>query len=362
MTPEPAEPFAGIPAHARILVAFSGGIDSALSAKICLEAGFSVLPVYLVLDPDCPPEKTVRARAVADALGLSLSVLDCRAEFRERVMLPCWRVFSSGRTPNPCVLCNPLFKFGKLLAFAEENGCAAVATGHYARVNREIPALFRGADPAKDQSYFLCGLSSAQIRRCCFPLGSMRKSEVRERVRALGLPNASAPESQDVCFVPPGTSAGEFLRGFFHADARCGDFVDPDGRILGRHPGIHTFTPGQRKGTGVALGRPAYVRRVDPETARIELTVDEADLMSSRFTVSDIARLDLPDGPDRFRAEVQIRYRGRPVSAEVRLTGNGTAEVVSDRPLRAVTPGQAAVFYDGIRQIGGGVIGLETEE
>ena len=360
-----SDPFTGIPAGAGILLAFSGGIDSAAAAWLCFRAGFRVQPVYLRMDPSDPPEGPDRMRRTAEALGLSVTVLDCVERFREEVMHRCCRIFESGRTPNPCVLCNPLFKFGLLREYGLKSGCAAMATGHYARRNRGRdgaggPALFRGADPAKDQSYFLYGLSAEQLDYCCFPLGSMTKSEVRTLVRELDLPNAQAKESQDVCFVPPGEQAGEYLHRFFHCPDRPGRFVDMSGRVLGRHGGIHAFTPGQRKGTGVALGRPAYVRSLDPARGDIVLTDDSAMLMSRRFRVEQLHLSGTVSGPEEFRAEVQIRYRGRPASGSVTRVSPDLAIVCFDEPQRAVTPGQAAVFYEGIRQLGGGII-AETE-
>lgn len=364
ITPEP-DPFHGIPQGAGVLLAFSGGIDSAAAAWLCSRAGFRVRPVYLRMDPAEPPEGPDRMRRTAEALGLSVSVLDCTDRFREEVMALCCRIFEAGRTPNPCVLCNPVFKFGLLQKYALETGCAAMATGHYARRNRSSggsgPVLFRGADPAKDQSYFLYGLSAEQLDRCCFPLGNMTKNEVRTLVRELDLPNAQAKESQDVCFVPPGEQAGDYLHRFFHCPDRPGRFIDMTGRVLGRHGGIHAFTPGQRKGTGVALGRPAYVRSLDPVRGDIVLTDDPAMLMSRRFRVDQL-RLSgaVSSGPENFRADVQIRYRGRPAPAEVTRISPGSAVVCFEEPQRAITPGQAAVFYDGIRQLGGGII-AETE-
>lgn len=359
-----ADPFSGIPSGAGILLAFSGGIDSSAAAWLCARAGFRVQPVYLRMNPADPPEGPDRMRRTAEALGLPVTVLDCVERFQEEVMRRCCRIFESGRTPNPCVLCNPLFKFGLLREYGLRTGCAAMATGHYVRRNRRKsgagPVLFRGADPAKDQSYFLYGLSAEQVDYCCFPLGNMTKNEVRSLVRDLALPNAQAKESQDVCFVPPGEQAGEYLHRFFHCPDRPGRFVDTEGRVLGRHGGIHAFTPGQRKGTGVALGHPAYVRSLDPLRGDIVLTDDSAKLMSRRFRVEQMRLSEAVSGLEKFRAEVQIRYRGRPASAEVTRISPDAGLVCFDEPQRAITPGQAAVFYDGIRQLGGGLI-AETE-
>ena len=366
MSLEPhADPFDGIPSGSDILLAFSGGIDSSAAAWLCSRAGFRVRPVYLRMDPAVPPDGPERMRRTAEALGLSVQVLDCVDLFREQVMRPCCRMFESALTPNPCVLCNPLFKFGLLRDHALKTGCAAMATGHYARRNRASdsagPVLFRGADPAKDQSYFLCGLSPDQLDFACFPLGWMTKDAVRGLVRELDLPNVRAKESQDVCFVPPGEQAGEFLHRIFQCPERPGRFVDTGGRVLGRHNGLHAFTPGQRKGTGVALGRPAYVRSLDPVSRDVVLTVDPVLLMSRRFRVDRLRLSSALHGELRFRADVQIRYRGRPAPAEVTLAPeDGSAFVCFDEPQRAVTPGQAAVFYDGLRQLGGGLI-AQTE-
>ena len=357
MKPDP-DAFSGLDPGARILLAFSGGIDSSAAGFLCRSAGFDVLPVYLRLLPK-NGERETRVRAVAEKLGIGgLEILDLQNEFREEVMRPCWEEFERGRTPNPCVLCNPLFKFGRLQKFAEERGCAVMATGHYVRVSRAAPPqILRGADEGKDQSYFLYGLSDEQLVRTCFPLGSFHKEEVRRLVRGLGLPNASDPESQDICFAQDSVHTAELLRRLFQAEAHPGCFLGTDGRVLGHHSGYHVFTPGQRKGTGVALGKPAYVRSVDADTASVVLTTEEKDLMSDHLRVHDV-RLRHPLPPAEFRCVVQIRYRGKPAEATVLMTSSNTAEVHFDHPVRAVTPGQAAVFYDGIRQLGGGCIDL----
>ncbi len=345
--------FAGIPSGSRILLAFSGGIDSSVAAYLCRKAGFQVIPAYLQLIPGSgDPEKMNRIQQVADALELGkVQFIPLQDEFRKTVMRPCWDDFAKGRTPNPCALCNPAFKFGRLLEYALAGGCDYMATGHYARLDGT--SLYRGADRTKDQSYFLFGLTPEQLSRVCFPLGSLCKSEVRAMAQELALPNASDPESQDICFAQGTEHLAEYLRNLFGESMPEGCFRDMQGKVLGRHRGIHTFTPGQRKGTGVAMGVPAYVQSVKAENNDVILTTDNADLMQSVLQVRD---LHYSGSGMEFRAEVQIRYRGRPAAAMVRLTGQGTAEVIFDSPQRAVTPGQAAVFYEGDHLLGGGWI------
>lgn len=354
------------PPGSKILLAFSGGIDSAVAAHLCREAGFTTRAVHLLLRPetdDAVQRKRTMLEKTARTLGIkALEILDLRSEFREEIMRRCWKIFNAGKTPNPCVLCNPLFKFGRLAALAEKRSCEKIATGHYARLLERGGEKFlaRGFDRTKDQSYFLAGLSRSQLENAFFPLGKMTKNSVREMALALGLPNAHAPESQDVCFASGNLPLAETLRLEFNEAPHRGDFIfEPEGKVCGRHAGIHLYTPGQRKGTGVALGRPAYVRKIDPENANILLTDEDSALFSDSLTAENI-NWQTPQIPEKtFRAFVQIRYRASAVPASVTPSSGGeTALVRFEHPVRAVAPGQAAVFYDAENEIvlGGGVI------
>lgn len=347
--------FQPLQAGQHILLAFSGGIDSSAAAVLAKQAGLQVHAVYMDLFPG---KDLTRVREVADRLEIDLTVLDLTESFREKVMRYCWEEYRNGRTPNPCALCNPVFKFGVLTDYAKKMQYHALVTGHYASLQMQSSghkALFRGADRKKDQSYFLFGLTQDQLDFSCFPLGGMTKDQVRTIVTNLDLPNASDPESQDICFATPELPVGELLRQTFQGNVPAGNFVDPVGKILGKHNGIHTFTPGQRKGTGVALGKPAYVRSISAERNEVELVTDSsllmADTLRFRRLISHCESL-----PSEFRALIQIRYRSIPVEGTVTLTDDGCGTVRFDTPVRSVTPGQAVVFYDDLRQIAGGWI------
>lgn len=350
------DPFARLAPGSPVMVAFSGGVDSSIAAYLCLQAGFQVRAVTMSL---LGPERfdPSRAQQTADMLGIPLEILDLSAEFEQEVMRKTWEIYASGRTPNPCAVCNPRFKFGRLLEFARRYDCAALVTGHYARLcldSSDQLLLKKGVCREKDQSYFLFGLSHDQLRHACFPLGGMEKSQVRALAAELGLPAAGAKESQDACFAPAdGSNMAEMLRRRFEAKAEKGNFVDSAGKVLGSHCGIHAYTIGQRKGTGVAMGRPAYVKSIQTRTREIVLTTDPAELMSREVRLSK-PNLLIPAYENRFefRCEVKIRYRSPAVPALVRRTPEGCL-LIPDQPQRAVTPGQAAVFYDGETLIGG---------
>ncbi|MBO4647025.1 MAG: tRNA 2-thiouridine(34) synthase MnmA [Lentisphaeria bacterium] len=349
-------PFEHCPPGSRVMVAFSGGVDSSVSAYLCLQAGLQVQAVTMsLLGPD--KADFTRANETAAKLGIPLEIIDLSAEFERVVMRQTWEIYASGRTPNPCAVCNPHFKFGRLLEFARSRNCSALVTGHYARLIHAADGsiqLRKGVCREKDQSYFLFGLSPAQLAAACFPLGGMEKSEVRTIAAELGLPSADAPESQDACFAPAdGGNLAEMLRCRFGEPAQTGDFVDGSGRVLGKHCGIHAYTIGQRKGTGVALGRPAYVKSIHADSRRIVLTPDPSELMSRQVRLGK-ANVLIPAYAQEaeFSCEVKIRYRSPAVPARVRLTPEGCL-LTFEQPQRAVTPGQAAVFYDGDTLIGG---------
>ncbi len=344
----------GLPQGARILLAFSGGVDSTVAAHICRERGFSVLAVHMLLHGE---PATDLVQDAAASLGIPLRIVDLRERFRNEVMRPCWEILRNGRTPNPCALCNPSIKFGALLEIAEECECQVMATGHYARI---VPlpdhpgkvALLRGVHREKDQSYFLFGLSQAQLAHAVFPLGSMKKENVRVIARSLGLNVADAKESQDICFSRPG-KLGETLQAEFGGAPPDGEFVDEaTGCVVGRHAGVHRFTIGQRKGTGVAFGRPAWVSEIDAASGRVVLTTNPEKLLRKELVLPNPHWIVEPKARS-FHAEAQIRYRSRPVPADVELRDDGTARVRFETPVRAVTSGQAAVLYDGDSVLGG---------
>ena len=352
-------PFRSLPKGSRILLAFSGGVDSAVAAVLAIRAGYQVTGVHMTLLPGREDSRQ-KAEETAAELGIELIHADCSKEFESAVLRLSWEMFKSGFTPNPCAICNPKVKFGALMPLMEQHGCAAFATGHYAKIidaSDGETVLARGSYREKDQSYFLFGLSQEQLARVVFPLGGMTKPEVREIARKLGLPNAESKESQDACFMPPDQTAAEFLHGLFGETVPGGTFAAAsDGRILGRHDGIYAYTIGQRKGTGVAMGVPAWVSRIDAKENKVWLTTNPDDLLRDSIVLPYAHWISKPAEAVEFRAQVQIRYRSRPADASVLLSPNGVVFIKFDVPQRAVTPGQAAVFYDGERLLGGGWI------
>lgn len=346
----------------RILVALSGGVDSAVAAALLREAGHDVVGVTLHLwdgEADrvgrcCAPEDREDARRVSEHLGIAHYVFDERASFRRAVVEPLVEDYVGGRTPAPCVLCNQTVKLTSLLRLADRLGAESVATGHYARVDRSGPRarLLRGRDRAKDQSYFLFGVPPTRLGRLRFPLGDMTKTEARAEARRLQLPNAHKPDSQELCFIPDGDVAGFVERE--RGPQPAGEIVDEDGRPLGAHRGVAGFTVGQRKGLGLGGGPARHVLRIVPDQARV--VVGPAERLETRRLRAGSARwLDAPDGGRPFRAQVRIRHRHRPADARVTATRDGF-EVEFDAPQRAVTPGQAAVVYRGDEVVGGGFI------
>lgn len=351
---------------ARIVVGMSGGVDSSVAAALLAEAGHEVIGVTMHLAGSssrcCSLEDADDARRVAARLGIRFYVANYKERFREEVMLPFADAYLAGRTPIPCIACNKRFKFDLLLARARALGAEAVATGHYARIATGpggAPQLLRGVDPGKDQSYFLYNLSAQQLRRIRFPIGALCKDEVREHARALGLATAEKPESQEICFVPEGNYAGvvEALRP--EAQHGAGDIVDRAGRRLGRHRGVHHYTVGQRRGLGLQglPGGPRYVVALDAMRRRVvvgggdELLVSGAQIGGVSWTFEPPPQVGAP-----LRAHVQIRHRHQSVAACIEPGPGAAAQVRFDEPVRALSPGQAAVFYDGERLLGGGVI------
>ena len=359
-------------AAGRVLIAMSGGVDSSVAAARLCDAGYDVVGVTLHLwdYPDegkagghgrcCAPEDQYDARRVADALGFPHYTFDRRELFAATVVDPFVDAYLSGETPSPCAACNRGVKLAELFAIAGKLGAARVATGHYARVVRDgsgAPRLAMGADRAKDQSYFLYASPRAWLERLVFPLGESTKREVRQEAARRALPGATKGESQELCFAGSGPHAyAEFVAGRAGDRVRAGAIVDETGREVGVHQGVHRFTIGQRRGLGVAMGRPAFVARIDAQTATVHLGGEETLLSGA----ADLADVRLADGVALpLRASVKVRYRheGDPGVVVASPSGDDrAARVVFDAPVRAVTRGQVAVFYDGDRVLGGGLI------
>ena len=346
----------------RIVVGMSGGVDSSVAAALLVEQGYEVVGVTMHLagasSRCCSLEDAEDARRVAETLGIRFYVANYTERFRREVMEPFADAYLAGRTPIPCVACNRRFKFHHLLERARAFGASAVATGHYARLEDDgtgARRLLRGVDPDKDQSYFLFDLGQEQLAGACFPLGELGKDEVRERARALGLPTADKPESQEICFVPDGDYAAvvESLRP--EALPGEGEIVDRAGRVLGRHGGIHRFTVGQRRGLGLSAPAPLYVTRLDPAMNRVEVGgVEELACGGAQVEATSWVAGTTPREP--VRAEVRVRHRAEARPAWIEAGEGGAATVRFDDPVRAVTPGQAAVFYRGATVLGGGWI------
>jgi tRNA-uridine 2-sulfurtransferase len=353
----------------RIAIAMSGGVDSSVAAALLRQAGHSLIGVTLKLQEChdahgskscCGVDGITRAREVAGSLGFPHYVLDCVKDFEQLVLLPAWQEYAGGRTPSPCLHCNERVKFGLLLDWAARLGIPRVATGHYARLEKDQtgqPVLLRGCDTGKDQSYFLAGLSLGQLDRAVFPVGHLRKPEVRELAKHHGLPTAETPESQDACLVAPGESYSEMLRKHFDAPTRAGEIVDNTGQVVGQHNGIHVFTIGQRKGLPAGASARRWVKAISPETGQVMVTSDAGQLVDTEFVAKQVNWLagDLPARP--LACSVQVRYRHASEPATIAAQPDGSLRVTLQRPVKAITPGQAAVFYDGERTLGRGWIG-----
>ena len=351
----------------RVLVAMSGGVDSAVAAARLLDEGYEVVGVTLHLwdypDADegghgrcCAPEDQYDARRTADALGFPHYTFDRRALFAETVVAPFVDAYLRGETPSPCATCNRGVKLRELFALADRLGAAHVATGHYARIvtGTDGPRLAQGRDLTKDQSYFLYATPPDQLARLLFPVGASTKAEVRAEAITRRLPGAEKGESQELCFVGTKPHAyAAFVEARAEGRVRPGAIVDGSGRVVGEHAGIHRFTVGQRKGIGVAAARPVYVTRIDAETGDVHLGEDDA-LLASRAAIDDVVLA--PGATVPRRARVRVRYRHDGVLGELLAGEGGTVEVRFDEPVRAVTRGQVAVFYDRDEVLGGGRI------
>lgn len=354
----------------RVAVAMSGGVDSLLAAVMLKDQGHRVLGVHMRLTPDgCgtsrgaenPSERELALHALAARFSIPMTVLDFQREFEKEVITPFVDAYRNGLTPNPCVLCNPRIKFGHLLQEALKLGMHRLATGHYAGVLPPAPPsgrfrLLRARDPSKDQSYFLHGLTQEQLSRAVFPLSALSKRDTRRWAEEVGIVHGLPEESQEVCFIPSGDVLG-FLEARSGRDSppSRGLILDVDGKILGNHRGIHAYTVGQRRGLGIASSAPYYVVEIDPE--RNVIRVGRAsDLLCGEFQAARVNWVSIPPPDDKIRGQVRIRNQHVPAPAWIIPGGQDRVLIRFDTPQRAVTPGQAAVFYDGGAVLGGGII------
>jgi tRNA-specific 2-thiouridylase len=346
----------------------SGGVDSSVAAALLVEQGYDVVGVGLqvwdysgleTFGSCCAPSDFADARRVAESLGIPFYILDAEEVFRESVVEPFVASYGAGRTPNPCVACNQRVKFHYLMRRASSFGTDIVATGHYASIVLEKStrrlAVARGADRQKDQSYFLFDISQEQLARIIFPLSGLRKEQVRDKARGLGLVVADKPESQEICFIPEGDTKGFLAKELGEKAVGEGDVVLADGKVIGRHRGYHYYTIGQRRGLGVSTGFPLYVTDIKPSDNRLEVGTDEALWRDGLLVGGVIWSIPVTVGKSA-RLSVQIRSRHLAASAQVEQLPDGKARVTFDEPQRAITPGQAAVFYSGDVVSGGGWI------
>ena len=347
-----------------------------MAAALLIEEGYDVIGATMQVWPDVPEEEAAAhggccsvaaatdARRVAAVLGIPHYVLNFRDLFEETVIADFCSEYALGRTPNPCLVCNRVIKFGALLRKARELGASFVATGHYARVTGDPSSgrrlLLKGLDPRKAQSYALYMLTQEQLGAAVFPLGEMRKTEVRRLAARLGLPTADKPESQEICFVTSGDYR-DFLRRRAAGFGRPGPILGTRGNVLGMHEGLPFYTVGQRRGLGVARGRPLYVIDIDPaRNALVVGTAAEAERREFAIAHANFIPFDRLSGP--IRVTCKIRYRASEAPATVEPLDDGRAFVRLDTPQRGVTPGQSAVFYDGDVVVGGGIIVRSVRE
>ena len=366
----------------RVVLAMSGGVDSSAAAVILREAGHEIIGLFMrsgaveetacqtptsnfglpIINPAshkqgcCSASDAADAQRVADRLGIPFHALNFSEAFG-RIKDYFVEEYLSGRTPSPCVRCNNWLKFGKLWEFAQKVGATAIATGHYARVEtlpgETQPALMRGVDQSKDQSYVLFGLPRELLSKVLFPVGDRPKTEIRELARQAGLRVHDKPDSQEICFVPDNDYAG-FIRRYHGECDTSGELVDTLGNVVGQHTGYEHFTIGQRRGLGVAFGDPRYVIRVEPETHRVVVGTKE-DLEVGHL-IADQFNWLIDKVPDSMPCHAKIRYQHRATPCRVEQIGPDLCRVSFEEPQLGVAPGQAVVFYDGDRVLGGGWI------
>ncbi|HKP47214.1 MAG TPA: tRNA 2-thiouridine(34) synthase MnmA [Pyrinomonadaceae bacterium] len=365
----------------KIAVAMSGGVDSSAAAALLKDQGHELVGFTMQLwdqrrgintDANgeplpsrcCSLDDVYDARRVAEELGIPFYVLNLEKDFEREVVQPFVSSYLNGETPIPCVACNSRLKFASLDRLAASLGCDKVATGHYARVEYDAASnryrLFRGRNRQKDQSYFLWELTQDQLSRAMFPLGEMSKADVRDIAREHGMAVAEKAESQEICFVPDGNYAGFIDRYLAATEAEDrlpgdGEIVNSSGNVIGKHSGIHRYTVGQRRGIGISNAKPLYVISVDAEKNRVVVGRDD-ELGGASFVAAGVNWIAFDTPAEEVRADVRVRYRHAPTPATIKALENNRALVSFDTPQRAITPGQATVFYREEEVVGGGWI------
>lgn len=332
----------------------SGGVDSSVCAALLKNDGYEVLGITLDLFGDTT-QSQADAKSVCDSLEIEHTVFDLKNEFKGFVIDNFINEYINGRTPNPCIVCNRTIKFGEMLKLADKLGCDKIATGHYAKIIEKNGRflLCRGDDRSKDQSYVLYCLTQKQLSRTVFPLASHSKDEVRTTAEGLNLVNANKKDSQDICFVPDGDYAA-FIEKTANFVAQTGNYLDINGKVLGQHKGVIRYTIGQRKGLGIALGKPAFVIDKNPNTNEV-IIGDEENLFYNKVYIENLNFIPFDELKGEMKVFCKLRYRHTEQPAIIKPYKNGVL-VEFDAPQRAPSPGQAAVFYDGDIVVGGGTI------
>jgi len=354
----------------KVMIGMSGGVDSSVAAAVLLEKGYDVVGVTMQIWPDMDEERKRTeggccslsavddARRVANKLGIPYYVMNFKDVFQEKVIDYFTSEYMKGRTPNPCIACNRYVKFDALLKKAVAMGIDYVATGHYARIEydntRNRYLLKKSATDKKDQTYALYNLTQYQLSRTLMPIGDYTKDQVRKIAKEIGLTVATKPDSQEICFVDD-NDYGKFICENTDYEIKPGYFVDTQGNILGMHKGIVHYTIGQRKGLGIALGRPMFVVEIDAVNNRVVLG-DENDVFSNSLVAEDLNFISIDSLQGELRVKAKIRYSAKEAEAVISPLSNGEVRVTFDEPQRAITPGQSVVFYDGDIVVGGGVI------